>query len=225
MMPRMVPGEEPRQHRLALLVGHVVADERQRQRHDRGRGGAGDQARRAERGERVGEARERRPSAAESRRHERDQPVLAEAVAERAPDQLAEAVGERERGGDHRGVADADVELAARSAGSAGRRRAWSRPRRRPRRSGATIGRTIEGPRIGSPGAARRRRTAASRGCKITAGDRISQAHCVAKGNHRFYAVAVPATRGPLIAAPLPGTPPNSTSPPPFPLSASRQKT
>ncbi len=45
-------------------------------------------------------------------RHQRDQAELAEAVAERAVDQLAEPVGEREGGGDQRGLAGADLELA-----------------------------------------------------------------------------------------------------------------
>ena len=48
---------------------------------------------------------------AEDKRHQRDQAVLAEAVAERAADQLAEAIGEREGGRDHRGLARADAEL------------------------------------------------------------------------------------------------------------------
>ena len=216
-------GHEPPQHRLTLLVRHVVADEGQRQRHDRRRGGASDQPRGAERGERVGKAGERHRHGREQR-HERDQPVLADAVAERAPDQLAEAVGDREGGRDHRRVAEAHVELLGdlrdqrvgdAHGGDRGERRGTQDDNRPNDRSAAH--------RL--PGASRTQAADCSKPGMRDHGRRSD----LTKHNRREGKPSNLRRRGAGNARParggaLPGTPPKSTAPPPLPLSTSRQK-
>ena len=104
-----VADEEARQHRLAALVGHHVADPGDGERHDRAHRGAGREARRHQQRQR------RRESAGEvaRRRYRRDpehHAVLADAVAQRAVDDLQRAVGDRERGDHRRGAARGGAE-------------------------------------------------------------------------------------------------------------------
>ena len=108
--PQRLAGEEARQHGLAPVVAHIVADPGDGEWNDGGTRGAGEEARQGEQAER---GRERAQNAAEGGadagdRHYRH---LAVAVAERAVHQDEHAVGEQEGRGHDRGAADGDAEF------------------------------------------------------------------------------------------------------------------
>ena len=102
--------EEPRKHGLAPLVRHRVADPGHRQRNERAGGRARQHPRDHQRTERRSErAQERRDRAAEGR--QRDDPVLAIAIADRPVRELQQAVGDGECGDGLPCRADADAEF------------------------------------------------------------------------------------------------------------------
>ena len=94
--PEHLPDQVAREHGLPALVGNHVADPRERERDQRAGRRAGQRARDHQRGQGRREgAGERRQGATE--RRDRDDAVLAVAVADRTVDQLEQAVGDRER--------------------------------------------------------------------------------------------------------------------------------
>src|SRR5215472_6595971 len=103
-----LPREIAREHRLAALVGRHVADISHGERNDPAGGRARREARDGERGERLHRAVQRHQDRGE-RAHHRDGAIFAEAVADRADDELDRAVahgvgGDHDRGFAHRGA-------------------------------------------------------------------------------------------------------------------------
>ena len=129
-------GDEPGERRLALLVGDMVADEGHGERDDRRGGDAADQAQGGEHGERMGEGR-RTGGPGGEQAGECDHPVLAVPVADRTPEQLADAVGQREGGDGEPDGPRRGRKLAGDRRHQRVQRRAPWRPRRRPPWPGA----------------------------------------------------------------------------------------
>src|SRR5258707_10187291 len=104
-------GEEAREHGLAVLVGDHIAEIGHGERDDGACGGAAEQPQHAEPCEAVGEGTGRHRQPGQERR-DCDHRVFAEAVAERADEDLAKSIRHGEGGSDHRGAAGGGAELA-----------------------------------------------------------------------------------------------------------------
>ena len=152
-----LPREEARQHRLAALVGHDVADPGNRHGDDGRRPGAGQEPHQHQRAEARHGGRASRVATPAHSEPSTTILSLPRASAERPDHDLEHAVGQRERHHDRGGRADADAELArdlrqqriahaqVGGAGKRGQRQDGDRPRRRLRRrrsmsSGSTGG-------------------------------------------------------------------------------------
>ncbi len=108
--PHDLSGEKAREDRLALVVGHHIADPRHRQRDDRGGTGAGKEAEGHERHQlrhRCAQCRH----AARHQRSGRDHEELAAGIGQGPRADLGEAVGNRKGGDDGCRIADRDGEL------------------------------------------------------------------------------------------------------------------
>ncbi len=151
-------GDEASELRLAALVREAVADERERQRDHGARRHAGEEAVDRQIGESVGE-RARTGGDGREQHRDRHDPQLAEAVADRAVDDLEHAVREHERR-QHRGrVAHAHPELG----GQRGEQRIGRTHRRARHEAGGG-----EKDQRGTPGFGRLHARAAAR--RVTAG-------------------------------------------------------
>ena len=106
-----LPGQIAAEHLLAPLVGHDVADEGHAERNDPAGGERRADARERERGERLREPAGEHGQTAQSAQATAIETKFAEAVADRADDQLHRAVRDRVGRDDDRGGADGHADI------------------------------------------------------------------------------------------------------------------